>query len=1003
MRSNLDNFPRSHFRPRMIPGVVLIMVIGVFAHCVLPQTPAPAPSPNQVTEPATLLEPDKSVEREVAGGMRHRYEIQLSAGQFMRVEIKPRDINLGVILNLPNGKSRQLFQPFEASRDLVFGEVAEQSGIYRVDIYTMPKATTGHYEIQLVELHQATEKERALQEARDLYFESFRLHKQGLNVQAAPLMIRSLEIREKQLGPDDLLVGITAGILGSIFDDSGDYGNAELLYLRNLKIKEKALGPDHTDVAQLLVNLGSFYKEKGDYVKAEETEQRALQIYEMAQMLDSPFAGGAFENLGDISYEQGDYGNAEKYYERSRLVWEKVLGAEHFHMAPSYTHLGRVAYDAGNYAKAEAMFQKALGLTEKGLGPDHLGLTGYLNDLAMVYCTTGNYAKGESLYQRAISINEQKASMGRTAAQETLFGVARCYAGEGRYVEAVKVESQASEIEEHYVVINLAVGSEREKLAFLNSLSSRLSRNISLHTSLAPDNSAARTLAVTSILERKGRIQDAMSDSFAALRERLSAEDQKLFDQLSETTSRLANTVLNGPGRTTTVEYTKQVKALEEERDNLETEMSRRSAGSYQNSAPVALAAVQTAIPADAALIEFAIYQPFHFRAADTEKAYDKPHYVAYVIRHQGEVQWKELGEASAVDNAVAQWREALRDPRRKDVQQLARKVDQLVMQPLQGFVDDAKLLLISPDGELNLVPFAALVDKAGSYLIQRYSVAYLTSGRDLLRLQIGRQSKSPPVVFANPAFGDPPLISDDREASHRSGGTKPGRSAQIDFSQIFFGPLPGAEEEITALRQLLPKATFLTHEQATKEALESVVAPSILHIATHGFFLSEGDQSLPSASAPGSTRGINAHAKIQNPLLRSGLALAGANRRDETGILTALEASGLNLWGTKLVVLSACDTGVGEIRNGEGVYGLRRALVLAGAESQLMTLWAVPDRATRDLMIGYYHDLVNGYGRSDALRRAQLQVLQTKARNHPYYWASFIQTGEWANLDGKR
>ena len=205
-------------------------------------------------------------------------------------------------------------------------------------------------------------------------------------------------------------------------------------------------------------------------------------------------------------------------------------------MALSYTHLGRVAYDAGDYIKTEAMFQKALALTEKGVGPDHFGLTGYLNDLAMVYCTTGSYTKGESLYQRAISINEQKASMGRTSAQESLFGLGRCYAAEGRSAEAVKSESRASELEEHYVALNLAVGSEREKLAFLNSLSSRLSRNISLHTGLAPDDPAARTLAVTSILERKGRIQDAMSASLDALRERSGPEDQKLLDQLNDAT-----------------------------------------------------------------------------------------------------------------------------------------------------------------------------------------------------------------------------------------------------------------------------------------------------------------------------------------------------------------------------------------------------------------------------------------------------------------------------------
>ena len=139
---------------------------------------------------------------------------------------------------------------------------------------------------------------------------------------------------------------------------------------------------------------------------------------------------------------------------------------------------------------------------------------------------------------------------------------------------------------------------------------------------------------------------------------------------------------------------------------------------------------------------------------------------------------------------------------------------------------------------------------------------------------------------------------------------------------------------------------------------------------------------------------------------MRSGLAFAGANLRNgsnDDGILTALEASGLNLWGTKLVVLSACDTGVGEVRNGEGVYGLRRAFVLAGAESLVMSLWPISDYTTRELMTNYYRNLKQGMGRGEALRQVQLDMLKQNPNLHPFYWANFIQSGEWANLDGKR
>src|SRR5258705_2077082 len=198
-----------------------------------------------------------------------------------------------------------------------------------------------------------------------------------------------------------------------------------------------------------------------------------------------------------------------------------------------------------------------------------------------------------------------------TGSTNELFSVlARLYAARGMHFEAIKFQAQASEIEERHVELNLAAGSEREKLAFLANLSWHLSRNISLHTHLAPNDPAALNLAVTTILQRKGRTQDAMSASFAALRSRFRAEDQRLLDQVSSINGKLANLVLNGPQKMTPAEHQQQIKKLEEEKEKLEEEISDRSAGFYRGSRPVALAEVQAAIPDGAALVEFAVYRP---------------------------------------------------------------------------------------------------------------------------------------------------------------------------------------------------------------------------------------------------------------------------------------------------------------------------------------------------------------------------------------------------------
>lgn len=979
-----------------------------------------APGAQQVTS----LEKGDSAAREISGGERHVYRIPVEEGQYLKVEIRPRGTDVGVLMQSPSGEKTQPYAPFGNDQEvLAIGWVAETSGDVRLEVYTRAKAT-GRYEIRLAELRAATENDRALHQARKFFLEYARLRGEARFAEARVPLERALEIREKVLGPDDLLVAETLVALANTFENTGDYASAEPLRLRALRIIEKALGPEHPRVARELMALGGFYQEVGNELKAEEMYQRSLAVFEKIGQTENPVIATLLSDIGSVYYGRGDYPNAEKFFDRSRSLWERLLGPDNFHIAVSYTHLGRVAYDAGDYAKAEAMFQHALTLAEKGLGQEHTSVTPYLNDLADTYCTTGEYEKGESLYERALAVHERKTAMSHPAVQETLFGLARCAEAQGRLSDAAKLQTQASELEEHYVALNLSVGSEREKLALLTELSSHLSRNVSLHVSLAPRDRAVRELAAVSILRSKGRVQDAMSASLSALRQRSSPEDQKLLDHLNDAAAKLSRLILDGPAqKVTPAEYQEQLRLLEGQREDLEVEIGERSAGYYQRTQPVTLAAVQALIPEDAALVEFAVYRPFNPKAPDSRKAYGEPRYAAYVLSRRGEVQWKELGEARTIDDAVGELRRALGDPQRRNVRELARALDEKLMRPLRALTGDATQLLISPDGELNLLPFQALIDEQNRYLVERYAFTYLTSGRDLLRLQVSRESKSAPLIIANPAFGESApeqkagaqATAKEQTAKAMTSPAEPkARRRSVSdarsLSELYFPPLGGTTEEADAIRRLFPDAHLLTGERATTDALKRTVAPRILHIATHGFFLQTPQAFADTgARAATTTPGTEAAAESDNPLLRSGLALAGANRRgaaaatDDDGILTALEASGLNLWGTKLVVLSACDTGLGEVHNGEGVYGLRRAFVLAGAETLVMSLWPASDYSTRTLMTGYYRNLRQGEGRGAALRQAQLEMLKRNPQLHPFYWANFIQSGEWANLDGRR
>ncbi|NJO43247.1 MAG: CHAT domain-containing protein [Cyanobacteria bacterium RU_5_0] len=431
---------------------------------------------------------------------------------------------------------------------------------------------------------------------------------------------------------------------------------------------------------------------------------------------------------------------------------------------------------------------------------------------------------------------------------------------------------------------------------------------------------------------------------------------------------------------------------------------------------------VQAKVPSSAALIEIIRYRPLKAQPKFGDWWEDE-HYAAAVLHPIGEPRWVDLGRADIIDAAVSRLRITLADGKSAqnhdvaNVQKASRLLDQQVMAKIRPLLGKAEHLLISADGELNLVPFEALRDETGQYLIHHYQFSYLTSGRDLLGIaEFHRNPQKPQqeaVILADPDYyqsgtqvaKSPPgsqLSSNDNTASVDSLGN--------------FDRAPGTAELAQTLKaEILPTAKLLTQTAATKTALQKFQSPQILVLATHGFFLPNQEKVLNDLDrqtqliGTGSNQTLQSQSlKIENPLLRAGLALAGSNRRNDSnlpldadnGILTALEIAGLDLRGTQLVVLSACETGVGEAAVGDGVYGLRRALAIAGAQSQVLSLWKVDDTATKDLMVNYFRKMVNqGQGRHTALQAAKLEMLKDPQRQHPYYWAGFIPSGDWTPL----
>ena len=812
--------------------------------------------------------------------------------------------------------------------------------------------------------------------------------------QAEICLERAVTIWEKALGPEHPEVAFGLDGLGKIYSLKGDYAAAEPLFERALTIREKSLGPEHVEVGTSLNNLAVLYRQKGDYLRAEALLKRDLEITEKKLGLDHPFIAPTLSNLAGIYVITGDYAKAEPLYRRALSIYEKAFGASHQDVGWTLTLLGQLyAADKkqSDNQRAESVFLRSLTVLEKALGPDHPRVATPLIGLGQLAARRKDYSKAESFQQRALAIQEKALGTNHPDVAQSLYELSILEREQGHAELAVSFLARSLAVRERHLSHNLPLGSERQKLDYLRLFENDTNHALALHVQLAPQNAKALQLAFTTLLLRKGRALDAMSDSIALLRRRAAPQDVQLFNQLSEVRTQLATLTLRGPGAGKPSDYKAQIFRLEERLDRLEADVSSRSAEFRLQSQPITLESIQSKIPVGAVLIEFAKY-----RNADSTIRY-----AAYVLGHEGAPQFVDLGPGEELERAVNAWRNALRDPARNDVRKLARLVDSRVMQPVRASLGTAQRLLISPDGPLNLIPFAALVDEQRKFLAERYSITYLTSGRDLLRLRSTGTNRESVVIVADPEFGAPALIVPAKSEINRNNG-----SPQVDYSQVFFGPLPGVGDEVRTLKQLLPEATLLVKAQATEAALKKVQAPGILHIATHGFFLEDTKSQAIAFSGNDRARLGKWAAAVENPLLRSGLALAGANQGrsgDDDGVLTALEAGGLDLFGTKLVVLSACDTGVGEVKSGDGVYGLRRALVLAGSESQMISLWAVSDRSTRDLMAGYYRRVTQGQGRGESLRQVQLQLLRSKAHSHPYYWASFIQSGEWANLEGKR
>jgi CHAT domain-containing protein len=579
-----------------------------------------------------------------------------------------------------------------------------------------------------------------------------------------------------------------------------------------------------------------------------------------------------------------------------------------------------------------------------------------------------------------------------------------------RVDEAVALLSRAFTVSEERLRKEALTLSEEQLMSLLRSLRADEERIYSL-AKAHPDDARVLRLAMTVELLRKGRSLAEATRTVHAIHHGLGPESREDLERLRDLRDEFATLALQGPGSLAGADYPQRLDTLASRKAALEAELARRSApqraGTALPSPEEIVDCVAASLPADGALLELITYadRPWGSKPGTAASQGSSPtRYLALVLFPDARIRAIDLGPAEAIDSAASALGDAFAS-RAVDYQARAQTLYAQVFRPVRSLLGGTRRLYLAPDGPLGLVPFHALHD-GHRFLIEDFEITHLTSGNELLSRTEVRPSSGSVLILADPDFDGPTPPHGFSEAMEsalawRMTLSPPSRGA---LGERYRARLPGTRHEARAIQRLYPQARLFLGADATKDRLLGVSAPGILHVATHGFF-DEDTRATPGSRAlgvGGSFSGASSALRPQDPMLSSGLLLAseeaqaselrGGTLRPRGTRVTALELAGMDLWGTELVVLSACDTGLGVVEPGQGIHGLRRAFVIAGAETVVTSLWQVDDDTTRVLMESYYLHLRAGAGRSAALRDAMLALRKIHA--HPYYWAPFISLG---------
>lgn len=856
--------------------------------------------------------------------------------------------------------------------------------------------------------------------------------------EAEALFEEAEEIRRRVLGEDHPAYIASLNNLGSLYRSMEDYGKAGRVHRKALEICRRAVGENHRDYASATHELGMLYMSEGELGEAEPLLKQAMQIYRKTRSEDDPCYARSLNSLGWLYLRRGQSAQAESLLKEALRINWRAYGRDHPYSITSVQNLA-VAYTyMCEYTKGESLFRQVLEAAPKTHRQNDPQYATTLRNLGSLYFRMGKYSQAEPRYLEASAIF--KDTLGENSANyaATMNTLGTLYAARGDAKLAQRSFHTGLTSLHAHVVRVLGGFSQNRQLRYLERVWWNCEKYLSF-VRLHSDADDAVFRGAEWLARWKSLAAEVDTERYRMLRLTKAPKLRDLLQELIAARKELAEITLTPHAKTEPEEHRRRWQAAVNKVADLEARLAEESSefAELRRIGRVELAEVVDALPEGSVLLDYAYFRDFNFKATGREEVWGDDRYVVFVTPAADvpEPVMVDLGWAGPIDDAIGQVRKAIAEVeggRKPDDDKAIREklleLRRLLIDPALPHIADRQHWIICPAGQVSLIPFECLPITHDRYLVERKKVSYLVAGRQAVAYAGPKQSvenTNRPLLVGDPDFN---LSPEDQRKELEQISIEPttviarGVAGSRELLATAFARLPSTGREVEMAAETLGGFVLL-RRQALEGAVKRVSRPQLLYLATHGFFLPSKEQDVHGdllfnmefePALTGHEDGFEGTylaargTQTEHPLLRCGLALAGANRRNgvlagseiDDGILTGIEVAGVDLRGTQLVVLSACQTGLGDVKQGEGVMSLRRAFLLAGARRVLATFWMVPDRHTQQLMGDFVAKFQDGGTAVDALRGAQIAMITRlrKAHNeaHPFYWAAFTLTGDW-------